>query len=72
MIYIDPELKARSERRRKTMVGHRAANFEEAEQWDLEFWQSQTPQQRLEALIAILEDVALIEKGKLQGRQDSE
>ncbi|MCX7045125.1 MAG: hypothetical protein NTX50_06535 [Candidatus Sumerlaeota bacterium] len=69
---MDPELKARCEHRRKTMVGHRAANFEEAEKWDLEFWQSQTPQQRLEALMAIFQDMIQIEKGKLQGSRESE
>jgi len=29
------------------MVAHRAADFKEAEKWDLEFWQNQTPEQRL-------------------------
>jgi hypothetical protein len=40
-------LKERSAARRKRIVGHIARNFEDAEQWDLEFWQSQTPAMRL-------------------------
>ena len=50
-------MKERSERRRRTMVANVATSHEEAEQWDLEFWQSQTPQERLSALVAIHEDI---------------
>jgi len=57
-------LAERSEERRKRMVGHRARNFEDAERWDLEFWQKQTPQMRLEAYRAILRDVE-----KVKGRR---
>lgn len=39
------------------MVGHRAASFAEAERWDLQFWQSRSPQERLSALVAIHRDV---------------
>ena len=49
--------KERSAARRSRMVAHRAANFEEAEAWDLDFWQSQSPEQRLSALAAIRRDV---------------
>ena len=50
-------LAERSEIRRKRMVGHRSHSFEEAEQWDLQFWQKQTPEARLSALTAIHRDV---------------
>lgn len=60
-------LKERSEERRKRIVTHVAHSHEEAEQWDLEFWQSLTPQQRLEAHVAILEDVEKITRHR-QGR----
>ncbi|MFO7900275.1 MAG: hypothetical protein R6V58_14590 [Planctomycetota bacterium] len=53
-------LKKRSAERRKRMVGNVAHSHEEAEEWDLEFWQSLTPQDRLSALVAIRRDVTLI------------
>lgn len=57
-------IKERSEERRKRMVVHRAANFEAAEQWDLDFWQKQTPQQRLAALVSIRKDLLKVKKAK--------
>jgi hypothetical protein len=58
---MDPEqhrqLRARAEARRQRLVSHRARGFREAEEWDLAFWQAQTPTARLAALIAIREDV---------------
>lgn len=53
-------IEARSKERRKRMVVNRAGSFEEAEAWDLEFWQSQTPEDRLSALVAIHRDVELV------------
>ena len=50
----------RSAERRKRIVGNVARNFAEAEQWDLEFWQSQTPAMRLSALVALRNDLAAI------------
>ena len=50
-------LAERTELRRKRLVAHRAANFQEAEDWDLDFWLSQTPEDRLSALVAIHRDV---------------
>jgi hypothetical protein len=47
------------------MVAHRAANFEEAESWDLDFWQSQSPEQRLSAFVAIRKDVEKVMKARL-------
>ena len=43
--------------RRRRMVANRADGFKDAEDWDLDFWQNQTPQQRLSALVAIRKDV---------------
>jgi hypothetical protein len=51
------------------MVVHRAANFEEAEAWDLEFWQGQCPEQRLSALVAIRRDVDKVMKGRLSNER---
>lgn len=53
-------MKRRAKERRKRIVGHKARSFEEAERWDLEFWQKQTPQARLSALVAIWRDVQMI------------
>jgi hypothetical protein len=50
-------IEERSRRRRARMVVNRAASYQEAEDWDLEFWQAMTPQQRLSALVAIRRDV---------------
>lgn len=47
------------------MVVNRAASFEEAEAWDLDFWQSQSPEQRLSALVAIRRDVDKVVKARL-------
>jgi len=45
-------LKERAAERRKRIVGHVAHSHEEAEAWDIEFWQSQTPQELWPALAA--------------------
>jgi hypothetical protein len=57
-------IKARSKERRKRIVANRAANFEAAEQWDLDFWQNQTPQQRLSALISIRKDILKVKRAR--------
>lgn len=54
----------RAEERKRRIVANRAAGFSEAEEWDLLYWQSRSPQERLAALVAIRDDVALIEEGK--------
>jgi len=51
--------------RRARMVGNSAANFEEAEAWDLDFWQRQSPEQRLSAFVAIRRNVDKVMKGRL-------
>jgi hypothetical protein len=40
---------SRAAERRLRILGHRAQSFEAAERWDLDFWQSCTPQERLSA-----------------------
>jgi len=55
-------MKERSAERRKRIIIHRAKNFEDAEKWDLEFWQSQTPEARLSALVAIHRDIEMVKK----------
>lgn len=56
----------RAQIRREKMVAHRSANFAEADQWDLDYWQSRTPQERIEAYVAIREDVKKVEKARAQ------
>jgi hypothetical protein len=48
----------RSKARRERMVVNRARDHGEAERWDLEFWQSRSPAERLAALAAIHQDIA--------------
>jgi len=57
-------LEDRSRRRRQTMVFHCARSHEDAEAWDLEFWQRHTPEERLSALVAIHRDVELVEAAR--------
>ena len=57
-------VKARAAERRRRIVSHVATSHADAEAWDLEFWQRQTPQQRLSALVAIHRDV---EKARRSG-----
>ena len=53
------------------MVVNRAADFEEAEAWDLDFWQRQSPEQRLSALVAIRRDVDKVMKGRVSSKRES-
>ncbi len=57
-------LKERSRQRRRRIVGNVANSHEEAEQWDLKFWQSLSPQERLAALEAIKRDVQKVRRGR--------
>ena len=61
------DLEERSALRRQRMKSHRAKSFAEAEHWDLLFWQEQSPEDRLSALVAIRNDVK-----KVQEARDSE
>ena len=65
-------IKERTAARRKRIVAHRAADFKDAENWDLDFWQSQTPEQRLSALVAIRGDVMKVEQARLQNKRTAE
>ncbi|MEW6072494.1 MAG: hypothetical protein AB1726_07875 [Planctomycetota bacterium] len=58
------DMKERSAERRKRMRVHRARGFREAEAWDLDFWLSLTPEERLSALVAIQRDVAKVEAAR--------
>jgi hypothetical protein len=64
-------IEERSRERRRRMVAHRAASWEDAERWDLEFWQSVSPEERLSALVAIRRDVELVEAGRDRGSGES-
>jgi len=57
-------LQQRSRQRKQRIVAHRAHSFADAEQWDLEFWQRQSPAQRLTALVAIHVDVRAVTGGR--------
>jgi hypothetical protein len=59
-------IKERSSIRRRRIVANLAADFEDAERWDLDFWQSQTPEERLSALIAIRKDVDKVMRARLK------
>ena len=60
-------IEERSRERRRRMVAHRAASFEDAEAWDLDFWQSMTPEERLSAFVAIRRDVEVVEAARGAG-----
>lgn len=57
-------IEERSAERRKKIVAHVATSFEDAERWDLEYWQSKTPEERLSALVAIRRDVEVVQAGR--------
>ncbi len=46
------------------MVSHTSHSFSEADQWDLAFWQSQSPEDRLSALVHLHEDLRKIETSR--------
>jgi hypothetical protein len=67
---VDPAaLAARSRLRRERLVAHRASGHADAEAWDLEFWQAQSPEDRLSALVAIRRDVETVVAGR-KGERD--
>jgi hypothetical protein len=55
------DMEERAARRRERMQVHRAKGFLDADQWDLDFWQTKSPEERLSALIAIQDDVSKAE-----------
>lgn len=50
--------------RRKKIKSYRARNFADAERWDLLFWQEQSPEERLSAVVAIRNDVEKAEAAR--------
>lgn len=60
-------LAERSKLRRMRIVTHRSHGFDEADQWDLDYWQKQSPEDRLSALAAIHRDVAKVQAAKGKG-----
>ncbi len=63
-------MKARSARRRKIIDVYRARDFADANRWDLQFWQKQSPQARLSALIAIRDDIKKVRAGQKRVRKN--
>jgi hypothetical protein len=57
-------IRERAAKRKARIVAYRAQSFKDAEAWDLAFWQNQTPQQRLFALVAIRKDIAKVRKAR--------
>ena len=57
-------IKTRCRERRKRIVAHKAKDHEDARLWDLEYWQSKTPQERLSALVALHEDYRKIQAAR--------
>jgi hypothetical protein len=53
------------------MVGHLARSYEDAEAWDLDFWQSQGPEARLSALVAIRREVEMVEAARASSDRTS-
>jgi hypothetical protein len=53
-------LSERAAERRCRMTVHVAADWNDADDWDLEFWQRQGPEARLSALVALRNDVAAV------------
>ncbi len=56
----------RSLARRARMVGNRAHSFQEADDWDLDYWQAQGAKARLSALVALRKEVEIVERAKEQ------
>jgi len=44
------------------IVAHLSHSFEEADRWDLEYWQSVSPASRLSTLVAIRGDIEKVKK----------
>jgi len=57
-------IEKRSRERKKRIVAHVSHSFDEAERWDLEYWQSLTPASRLSALVAIRRDIEKVNNSK--------
>ncbi|MBN2369176.1 MAG: hypothetical protein JXO72_01680 [Vicinamibacteria bacterium] len=66
----EPEnsLEQRSAERRARAIVHRASSHADADDWDLEFWQQQTPEERLSALVVLRRDAEIIAAGRLRSK----
>ena len=71
-ILVSMSIEERSRRRRERIEVHRAGSFEDAELWDLDYWQRRTPQERLSALVAIRNDVALAQAARARLEESAE
>ena len=60
-------IEKRAKERKKRIVAHVSHSFEEADRWDLEYWQSLSPASRLSALVAIRRDIEKVKKLKTVG-----
>lgn len=65
-------IEERSAERRRRMVGNRATSHEDAERWDLDFWQSLTPEERLSVLVSIRRDMQAVRAGRTCRTDDGE
>ena len=57
-------MKERTNQRRKRIVAHRATGYQDADRWDLEYWQAKTQQMGLSALTALHRDYEKIKRRK--------
>jgi hypothetical protein len=61
---MEMSIEKRSQDRKRRIVAHLSHSFEEAERWDLEYWQSLPPASRLSALVAIRQDIEKVNRSK--------
>lgn len=61
------EIAARSRARKTRMATHKSHSFDEAETWDLEYWQAAGSEARLSALVALHNDYKKVEQGREDG-----
>lgn len=46
------------------MVSTRSSSYQEAEDWDLDYWQKQGAEARLSALIALRKDLETVQRAR--------
>ena len=57
-------LAERGRLRRLKIQTYQARNYQDAEDWDLKYWQSQGPEGRLNAYMAIRDDIEKVNQAK--------
>ena len=62
-------LEKRTQERKLRIVLGRAHRYEEAEQWDLTYWQTLSPAERLSAHVAILRDVEKVKQSASHNKE---